>query len=163
MHVCDLHISMINRAVPVARVGQSTDNVVQNILQCVKTMSNKVFRGLDNIQSINIKTVDSIALPVFNSLPKPASVLTEPGEIPKSKRVKLDVMEDTAQACDMETLWSSTVNSATTPSSDTAAAEKVSSTKKIKTPKSKYSTKKVKGSTVLKSVRSHSKHARKSM
>ena len=63
-------------AVPVARVGFTADTVVQNILQCVKTISSKVSRGLNNVQSINIKTIDSIALPVFNSLPKPATVLS---------------------------------------------------------------------------------------
>ena len=91
---------IIDRAVPVARVGFTTDAVVQNILQCAKTISSKVARGLNNVQSINIKTVDSIALPVFNSLPKPATVLSEPEETPKAKRVKLEVVEEMDQACD---------------------------------------------------------------
>lgn len=160
-----LPCSMIFRAVPVARVGFPTDAVVGNILQCAKTISNKLSRGLAGIQSINIKTADSIALPIFNSLPKPATVLSEPGETSKAKRVKLEVVEETGQACDMEACWVSNINPVTSLSHDAGVKtpEKACLTKKSKTPKSKYSAKKVKGSTVLKSVRSQSKHARKSM
>ena len=54
-------------------------------------VASKIPRGWRNIQVVNLKTVDSIALPVFNSLPPEPKLLAPiEEEGPKRKRVKLD-------------------------------------------------------------------------
>ena len=56
----------------------------------------KVPRGWRNIQAVNIKTVHSISLPVYNSLPPEPKLLPGIEEIsaePKTKRVKLEAVE----------------------------------------------------------------------
>ena len=53
-------------------------------------VASKIPRGWRNIQVVNLKTVDSIALPVFNSMPPEPKLLAPIEEGPKRKRVKLD-------------------------------------------------------------------------
>ena len=50
-------------------------------------VASKVPRGWRNIQVVHLKTVDSIALPVYNSLPPEATLLATLA--PAEKRVKL--------------------------------------------------------------------------
>ena len=55
--------------VKIARTDFPVEKVVENCLAAVEGIVAKVPRKWKNIQSIHIKSVDSIALPIFNSLP----------------------------------------------------------------------------------------------
>ena len=79
------------RAVPIGRIGYSVDHIVENVVKGMSGVASKIPRGWRNIQVVNLKTVDSIALPVFNSLPPEPKLLAPiEEEGPKRKRVKLD-------------------------------------------------------------------------
>ncbi len=74
------------------RVGFPASHVVENICEAMKAVVGRIPRGWTNIQSVHIKTVDSIALPVFNSLPPDPMSLPEVGkEEPLVKKVRLEV------------------------------------------------------------------------
>lgn len=59
----------------------------------MKAISNRVPRGFRNLQSLHLKTVDSIALPIYNSLPPLPTklpVVGEEGATPIVKKIRLD-------------------------------------------------------------------------
>ena len=73
-------------------------HLVENVSVAMKGVSNRIPRGWSNIQSIHIKSVDSIALPVYTSLPPAPTQISLPpahtrisrvSEQPPVKRVKL--------------------------------------------------------------------------
>ena len=76
-------------SVPIGRVGFPKDHLVENVCGAMKVVASQIPRGWNNIQSIHIKSVDSISLPVFNSLPPEPSLLPPLGDMPPVKRVKL--------------------------------------------------------------------------
>ena len=78
------------RAVPIGRIGYSVDHIVANILKGMMGVISKIPQGWRNIQVVHLKTVDSIALPVYNSLPPEPKLLAPIEEGPKQKRIKLD-------------------------------------------------------------------------
>lgn len=80
----------VHSYLPVGRVGFPSDHLVENILSAIKGVSSKIPQGLRNIQSVNLKTPDSIALPIFNSLPPPPSLLPSLDDKPPTKRVRID-------------------------------------------------------------------------
>ncbi|GJQ13816.1 hypothetical protein GpartN1_g5607.t1 [Galdieria partita] len=63
-----------------ARIGKMTfsnESLVDNVLSCVETLSHSSPGGCDNIQSLLLKTVDSLALPIFQSYAKQESFIEE--------------------------------------------------------------------------------------
>ncbi len=62
-------------AVPIGRIDYPTTDVIENITLGMETIATIVPRGWQNIQSVHLKTPDSIALPIFNSAPPDASLL----------------------------------------------------------------------------------------
>ena len=69
------------------------DQVVDNIVEGVSEMTKKVSKGWTNIQSLNIKTSDSVALPIYNSLPENIEEITdEPAK--KKKKTKKQITSD---------------------------------------------------------------------
>lgn len=57
---------------------------MENIISATEQVASKV--GSDNIQSINIKTSDSIALPILNCLPPGPTVIDITSQSTASKR-----------------------------------------------------------------------------
>ncbi|ETV90343.1 hypothetical protein H310_14853 [Aphanomyces invadans] len=55
--------------VKIAHDGMDTDHIVANIVQGTKNILEHVPKKWKNIKSINIKTSDSVALPIYNALP----------------------------------------------------------------------------------------------
>mmetsp|Transcript_12 Transcript_12/g.23 ORF Transcript_12/g.23 Transcript_12/m.23 type:complete len:325 (+) Transcript_12:39-1013(+) len=61
--------------VKIGRVNFDTDHLVKNIMGSIDTIASKISAGhWSNIQSIHLKTADSLALPIYNSLPISAIV-----------------------------------------------------------------------------------------
>lgn len=72
-------------AIKVAHTGQTIEQSVENVVSAVSEIAKIVPRGWNNIQSLNLKTSDSISLPIYTSLPEKSLVIddTQP---PKKKR-----------------------------------------------------------------------------
>ena len=74
-------------ALKVAHTGQSVEEAVENVVAAVSEIARIVPRGWNNIQSLNLKTTDSISLPIYTSLPE-KSLALETSEPPKKKKKK---------------------------------------------------------------------------
>ena len=74
-------------ALKVAHTGQSVEEAVENVVVAVSEIARIVPRGWNNIQSLNLKTTDSISLPIYTSLPE-KSLALETSEPPKKKKKK---------------------------------------------------------------------------
>lgn len=55
-------------AIKIAKTTMTADEVVENIMAGVKAVVKHIPKGIKGIQAIHIKTDDSIALPIYNSL-----------------------------------------------------------------------------------------------
>ncbi|EDO48328.1 predicted protein, partial [Nematostella vectensis] len=55
-------------AMKVGHTGQEKKEVISNIVEAVSGLAKIIPRGWNNIQSLNIKTSNSISLPIYNSL-----------------------------------------------------------------------------------------------
>lgn len=88
-------------AIRVAHSGMSPDEIITNIMDGVSEIAKIIPRGWTNIQSLNIKSSNSIALPIHTSLPDNIeAILKEPRtqkrkvedkiKARKSKKKKLD-------------------------------------------------------------------------
>lgn len=56
-------------AIKVGHTGQTIEQAVENVVSAVSEITKIVPKGWNNIQSLNLKTSDSIALPLYTSLP----------------------------------------------------------------------------------------------
>ena len=74
-------------AVKVGHSGQTQEQLIENVIAVVSEIAKKVPRGWSNIQSIHLKTSESVALPLYNSLPDVENVI-ESTEPPLKKRKK---------------------------------------------------------------------------
>jgi ribosome biogenesis protein UTP30 len=72
--------------VKIARTDFPLDKVFENCMAAIEGIVAKVPRRWKNIQSIHIKSVDSVALPIFNALPE-----AERQEIANAKKAKAAV------------------------------------------------------------------------
>lgn len=115
---------------PVGRVNFTCDQIVENIISATEQVASKV--GSDNIQSIHVKMPDSIALPVLNCLPPGPTVIDTTSQPSKRKRLEND---EPLSGIDMSG----------------EIEEILPAEKKVKkTPITKLSTKRVRGSIVVK-------------
>ena len=64
-------------------------------------VANRIPRGWRNIQAVHIKTADSVALPIYHTLPPEAKLLGPLEEPPAEKRVKLSDEEEESAAGDI--------------------------------------------------------------
>ena len=64
------------------------DQILENVLSATEQVASKV--GLDNIQSVHVKMPDSIALPILNCLPPGPTVIDVTSQPSKRKRVEDD-------------------------------------------------------------------------
>jgi hypothetical protein len=76
--------------VRIGRLDQPSQHIAENILAGVKAIADRVPRGFRNFQSLHLKTIDSIALPVYNSLPPQPTRLPGVEAAPVVKKIKLD-------------------------------------------------------------------------
>ncbi|KAJ7340318.1 Ribosomal L1 domain-containing protein 1 [Desmophyllum pertusum] len=72
-------------AIKVAHTGQTIEQAVENVVSAVSEIARIVPRGWNNIQSLNLKTSDSISLPIYTSLPE-KSLAIENSQPPNKKR-----------------------------------------------------------------------------
>ncbi len=77
-------------SVRIGRLGQPSQHIAENILAGVKAIADRVPRGFRNFQSLHLKTIDSIALPIYNSLPPQPTRLPGVEAAPVVKKIKLD-------------------------------------------------------------------------
>lgn len=108
------------------------DQLVENIISATEQVASKV--SSDNIQSVNVKTPDSISLPILNCLPPGPTVIDVTSTSTGSKRSRLEEDEPL-------------VDVKTQPEEILPVKKKV---KKTKTPK--LSTKRIRGSIVVKKL-----------
>lgn len=153
--------------IPIGRVAFTPDQLISNTLSAIKGVSSHLPGGIRNIQSVHLKTPDSIALPVYNSLPPPPGLLpATSAEGQAAKRIKLDPeannkddLESVSAKESNDSNQKKTVKFADLPlercleydtdGSSEAASKKIDRLKeKRKAKVSKLSVKKVRGSTV---------------
>eukprot|EP00899_Mesostigma_viride_P007689 jgi/Mesvir1/16921/Mv15782-RA.1 len=66
-------------SVKVGRTTQPVDEIVANVVAATEGIAARVPKHWDNIQSIFLKTVDSVALPIFTTMPEvPTKIELEP-------------------------------------------------------------------------------------
>lgn len=70
-----------------SHTGQSIEQAVENVVSAVSEITKIVPRGWNNIQSLNLKTSDSIALPLYTSLPEKSHII-EDSQPPGKRRKK---------------------------------------------------------------------------
>jgi len=126
-------------SIPVGRVDFTCEQLVENVLSATDQVAHKV--SADNIQSIHVKTSDSIALPLMNCLPPAPSVIDVPLVTPGKKRMLEEDAED-EENCEVEEV-------------DPVPVKKA----KVST-KPKVSTKRVRGSIVTKKLHVKKKQKR---
>ena len=124
---------------------------MENITQGMRGVASKIPRGWRNIQSVHIKTVDSIALPLYNSLPSLATLLPAvDGPRGKKRCVEQLALSDGEDPGDLEPNESRGSADDQMGSSGSGGGVVVPAAKKTRLP-SKMSAKKIKGSTVVSS------------
>ena len=81
LRTCVCHCS----AIKVAHTGQTIEQAVENVVGALSEITRIIPRGWNNIQSLNLKTSDSISLPIYTSLPE-KSLAIEDTQPPNKKR-----------------------------------------------------------------------------
>jgi len=61
----------------VARISFSPEEIAKNVLACVEGILDAIPQRAANIQALSIKTNDSLALPIYNSLPEEMAFLKQ--------------------------------------------------------------------------------------
>ena len=96
-HYAHTHITHIHThthtphsAVPIGRINSPPNHLQDNIVSGMTTIANRIPRGWRNIQAVHVKTVDSIALPIFNSAPSEATLLPDADRGPERKVMRLE-------------------------------------------------------------------------
>ena len=121
------------------------DQILENVLSATEQVASKV--GPDNIQSVHVKMPDSIALPILNCLPPGPTVIDVTSQPSKRKRVVED--DEPLSGVDASVDVSGEIE-------QTLPVKK----KVKKTQISKLSTKRVRGSIVVKKLPTRRKQKR---
>merc|ERR1711915_745496 len=79
--------------VKIAHTGLSLKQIMENILNGLQAIAQKLPRKWKVIQSVNIKTPESVALPIYTSLPEPDFLLST-----DSKKRKREESEEEEEA-----------------------------------------------------------------
>ena len=118
----------------------------------MRVITTKIPRGWRNIQSIHLKMVDSIALPLYNSLPPPATLLPDVNEQPgRRKRVRLESTEDDDEPMPKKQSSRKLLSQEITPSGKKMGSGEPATLKTKRIKSAKVSAKKIKGSTIISS------------
>lgn len=75
-----------------AHTGQTKEQAVENVVNAVSEITRIVPRGWNNIQSLNLKTSDSISLPIYTSLPEKSLAIDDTQ--PPNKKRKMESWND---------------------------------------------------------------------
>lgn len=75
----------IRSAVRIAHTGMTCEDVILNVMEAVQCIAKIIPRGWSNIQSLNIKSANSIALPIYTSLPNNIDVIEKNSQSKKRK------------------------------------------------------------------------------
>ena len=130
--------------VRIGRVSMPGGHVVDNIVTGIAGVVAHIPRGWSNIQSINIKTVSSVALPIFNSLPPPPTLLPDVEVKQRHQVVRLGKVEEKDELVSVVKLPSGAeVGNKIPPRTPQPSAAKLRSSA------GKYSVKRVRGSKVI--------------
>jgi ribosome biogenesis protein UTP30 len=70
----------------VGHSGQTSHQIKENIMLATEALANRIHRGWSNVQSIHIKTVESIALPIYSSLPSRSDITLKNAKESLNKR-----------------------------------------------------------------------------
>ena len=89
-------------AIKVGTTALSEQHIFENIMAVVPQVADNIPKKWKNIQSINIKTSDSISLPIYNSLPEEVQSISI-----KHNGAKQRIEED-EEASDSDEEWSYT-------------------------------------------------------
>ncbi len=90
--LCFTMSSRTSSAIRIAHAGMSPDEIVTNIMDGVSEIAKIIPRGWTNIQSLNIKSSDSIALPIHTSLPDNIESIVKK---PRAKKRKVEEKKKT--------------------------------------------------------------------
>ncbi|CAH0476155.1 unnamed protein product [Peronospora belbahrii] len=88
--------------IKVARLDMTPEQIVDNIMVATNQCATLVPKGWNGVQSISIKTSDSVALPVYNAL-APLAKLPPVGKTANLKKRKLDEYAAEADKAEKET------------------------------------------------------------
>ena len=83
--LCFTILSITSSAIRIAHTGMSPDEIISNIMEGVSEIAKIIPRGWTNIQSLNIKSSNSIALPIHTSLPDNIEAIVKTPQIRKRK------------------------------------------------------------------------------
>jgi len=61
---------------------------VENVVSAVSEIAKIVPRGWNNIQSLNLKTTDSISLPIYTSLPEKSLAIEDTQPLKKKRKME---------------------------------------------------------------------------
>lgn len=94
-------------AIKIGHTGLTEEEVSANILETARGIASIIPRGWKNIKSLNIKTSDSVSLPIYNSLPeRPVAIQSESAEkhkgIQKDKKQKKRKVDEKENETDSE-------------------------------------------------------------
>ena len=118
----------------------------------MQAITTKIPKGWHNIQSVHIKTIDSIALPLYNSLPPPATLLPDINKQPRGvKRVRLESMEDDKPLPRKRSSWERLPQEGVTLTGKKTGSGKLTTLKTKRAKSTQVSAKKIKGSSVISS------------
>jgi hypothetical protein len=84
--------------VKVAHMGQSVEEMVENITAASQNCAQRIPKGWNGIQSISIKTSESVALPIFNALATLAKLPPMAKKATTLAKRKLDEVDTTTEA-----------------------------------------------------------------
>lgn len=87
------HTRTVFRSIPVSRLNFTPKQGNENVQALVKGLPLRLPGGWPTVQSIYLKTVDSVALPIHKTLPKPPMTVTVEGYSRKIERKRLHVDE----------------------------------------------------------------------
>ncbi|CAI5735953.1 unnamed protein product [Peronospora destructor] len=94
--------------VKVARLNMTPEQIVDNIMVAANSCASLIPKGWNGVQSISIKTNNSVALPVYNAL-APLAKLPPVGKTANLKKRKLDEYVAEAEEAEKETQCKKTV------------------------------------------------------
>ena len=85
MTICLTGPSGISSAIRIAHTGMNAEEIISNIMEGVSEIAKIIPRGWMNIQSLNIKSPNSIALPIHTSLPDNIEAIVNKPQMKKRK------------------------------------------------------------------------------
>lgn len=128
--------------VKVAHLGMSVDEIVENVIVAMNNCAAHIPKGWNGVQSINLKTSESVALPIYNSLASLAKLPPMPKKVALAKRKLEEAGVDTTAPQTVAKKAKKTVETPTKKAKKTEEAPAKKETKKEAKKESKKDSKK---------------------